>query len=106
MFRIGLKELWARKRRLAGTFLAVLLGASFLCGTLVLGDTLEANFDGLFTDANGGTDAIIRSRGLIEASAEGPTNRVRGSVDPRWPTRSAVSMGSRRPSRRSRGTDN
>lgn len=82
MFRIGLKELWAHKRRLAGTFLAVLLGASFLCGTLVLGDTLEANFDGLFTDANGGTDAIIRSRSLIEASAEGPTNRVRGSVDP------------------------
>lgn len=81
MLRIGLKGLWAHKRRLAGTFLAVLLGASFLSGTLVLGDTLEANFAGLFSDANAGTDVIVRSRSVIEASAQGPTDRVRGTVD-------------------------
>jgi putative ABC transport system permease protein len=81
MLRIGLKGLWAHKRRLAGTFLAVLLGASFLAGTLVLGDTLEANFEGLFADANAGTDVIVRSETVIEASARGPTDRVRGFVD-------------------------
>lgn len=81
MLRIGLKGLWAHKRRLAGTFRAVLLGASFLSGTLVLGDTLEANFEGLFSDANAGTDVIVRSRSVIEASAQGPTDRVRGTVD-------------------------
>jgi putative ABC transport system permease protein len=61
MTRFALKSAWARKRRLAGTFLAVFLGVSFLSGTLVLGQTLQRNFDQLFADANAGTDALVRS---------------------------------------------
>ena len=71
-----LPALWAARasrRRLLGTFLAVFLGIAFLSGTLVLGDTLRANFDTLFTDANAGTDALIRSASTIEAdSGRGP----------------------------------
>ena len=67
MLNVTLKGLRAHKRRLFGTFLAVFLGIAFLAGTLVLGDTLRANFDTLFADANAGTDAIIRSASIIEA---------------------------------------
>ena len=67
MFNVTRKGLRAQKRRLLGTFLAVFLGIAFLSGTLVLGDTLRANFDTLFADANAGTDALIRSASTIEA---------------------------------------
>lgn len=67
MFTVTLKGLQAHKRRLLGTFLAVFLGIAFLSGTLVLGDTLRANFDTLFAGANAGTDALIRSASTIEA---------------------------------------
>ena len=67
MINVTLKGLAAHKRRLVGTFLAVFLGIAFLSGTLVLGDTLRANFDTLFADANAGTDALLRSASTIEA---------------------------------------
>jgi putative ABC transport system permease protein len=60
MMTLTLRGLWARKRRLAGTFLAVFLGVAFLTGTVVLGDTMRASFDDLFTEANAGTDAVVR----------------------------------------------
>jgi putative ABC transport system permease protein len=60
MSSLALKELLAHKRRLLGTFLAVFLGIAFLSGTLVLGDTMRANFDRLFTNANAGTDVVVR----------------------------------------------
>ena len=55
MFNVTLTGLWARKRRLIGTSLAVVLGVAFLAATLVLGDTMRAGFDQAFTDANAGT---------------------------------------------------
>ncbi|MEU9336072.1 FtsX-like permease family protein [Streptomyces sp. NPDC048290] len=58
--RLGLASLRAHRRRFAGTFLAVFLGVSFLAGTLVMGDTLRASFDTLFTTATSGTDAVVR----------------------------------------------
>ena len=41
----------AHTRRLLGTGFAVCMGVAFLAGTMVLGDTLRANFDRLFTTA-------------------------------------------------------
>jgi putative ABC transport system permease protein len=67
MLNVTLRGLRAQKRRMFGTFLAVFLGIAFLSGTLVLGDTLRANFDTLFADANAGTDAVVRSASTIEA---------------------------------------
>jgi putative ABC transport system permease protein len=92
MLSISLKGLWAHKRRLVGTFLAVFLGVAFLSGTLVLGDTLRGNFDNLFTEANAGTDVVVRhasnlstdpgepdtQRGLIDASLVNSVRDVKG----------------------------
>jgi len=52
---------WSRKRRLAGTALAIVLGVTFLTATLVLGDTARAGFRSAFAEANEGTDAVVRS---------------------------------------------
>ncbi|MDL4815799.1 ABC transporter permease [Actinomadura opuntiae] len=72
------KELWGRKRRMAGSLVAVFLGVTFLTGTLVLGDTLASSIDGYFSGAYGKSDVSVRnatkvsdepwgSRGPIEA---------------------------------------
>ncbi|MFI6492367.1 ABC transporter permease [Streptomyces sp. NPDC050564] len=68
--RISVASLRAHKRRFAGTFLAVLLGVSFLAGTLVMGDTLRAGFDTMFGNATEGTDAVVRSADTITTPGE------------------------------------
>src|ERR687894_2119273 len=77
MLFLTIREMRTHVRRLAGTSLAVVLGVAFLTGTLVLGSTLRANFDDLFTEVNAGTDVVVRTgtdlgmdspRGLIDVS--------------------------------------
>ncbi|HZD70748.1 MAG TPA: ABC transporter permease, partial [Actinomycetes bacterium] len=77
MVRVNLKSLWAHKRRFAGTLLAVLLGVAFLSGTLVLGDTLRANFDTLFASVTADTGAVVRSATKVDSSPASP----RGPID-------------------------
>ncbi len=77
--RISLRSLRAHKRRLAGTFFAILLGVSFLAGTLVLGDTLRHSFDTLFADANAGTDAVVRNADVLDTA--NTVGGVRAPVD-------------------------
>ncbi|MFD8085558.1 FtsX-like permease family protein [Kitasatospora sp. NPDC059722] len=79
VLRLGLRSLRAHKRRLAGTLLSILLGVSFLTGTMVLGDTLRANFDTLFADANAGTDVVVRSADVLDSP--GTPGGVRAPVD-------------------------
>jgi len=76
MIAITARSLWARKRRLVATLLAVALGVAFLAGTLLLSDTLRANFDRLFTQADGGTDVVLRG-----ATQIGSGNSARTGVD-------------------------
>ncbi len=89
MFRTTLKSIGAHKRRLLATCSAVLLGVAFLSGTLVLGDTMRSGFGDMFTEANAGTDAVVRSatevgeddfteRGLIDARVVDDLARVEG----------------------------
>src|ERR687891_704656 len=89
MFKLTVKTLWSHKRRLIGTFGAVAMGVAFLSGTLVLSDTLRANFDALFARANAGVDAVVRSadsmetdfgrqRPPLDASLAGPLGSVDG----------------------------
>ena len=90
MTKISFQNLWARKRRLFGTFLAVFLGVAFLSGTLALGDTLSNNFDTLFSKVTRGTDAVVRGatkvsgdrpraqRGPVDQSLVGPVRGVSG----------------------------
>jgi putative ABC transport system permease protein len=65
MLAVTASSLWAHKRRLAGTVFAIFLGVAFLTGTLALSDTLRANFNSLFANANAGTDAVVRSSTTI-----------------------------------------
>jgi len=92
MVTVAFSEMWSHKRRLAGSMIAVVLGVAFLAGTLLLGDTLKANFDKLFTTANGGTDVILRgstqigsdinqSRSGIDASLLGLARSTAGIAD-------------------------
>lgn len=66
MWRTTISSLLAHKRRLLGTCLAVVLGVAFVSGTLVLGDSTRAGFQDLFTEANDGTDAFVRSSTEID----------------------------------------
>jgi putative ABC transport system permease protein len=69
MWTFAARNLRAHKRRLVSTVLAVALGVAFLAGTLLLSDTLRANFGQLFTQANGSTDVVIRSATQISGDA-------------------------------------
>jgi putative ABC transport system permease protein len=69
MWTFTARNLRAHKRRLVSTVLAVALGVAFLAGTLLLSDTLRANFDKLFTQADGSTSVVIRSATKISADA-------------------------------------
>lgn len=69
MWILAAHNLRARKRRLVSTVIAVALGVAFLAGTLVLSDTLRANFGQLFTQANGSTSVVIRSATQISGGA-------------------------------------
>src|SRR5215211_7863335 len=80
MGTVMFKGLLAHKRRLIGTFLAVFLGVAFLSGTLVLGDTLRGNFDDLFTEANAGTDVVVRHASKLSTDPGEPDSQ-RGLLD-------------------------
>src|SRR5258708_5938734 len=69
MWTFTVRNLWPRKRRLISMVLAVALGVAFLTGTLLLSDTLRANFDKLFAQADGSTSVIIRSATKISGGA-------------------------------------
>ncbi len=70
MLKLTLRNLAAHKRRLIGTSLAVCLGVAFLAGTFVLGDTMAANFDRLFTSSIGQTDAVVRNANQVGGDVE------------------------------------
>ncbi|MFI5958616.1 FtsX-like permease family protein [Cryptosporangium sp. NPDC051539] len=61
MVRVLLSGLRARRRRLAGTFVAVLLGVAFLAATLTMTATMTSAIDGFFSKANAGIDVVVRS---------------------------------------------
>jgi len=61
MFNLIVKNLGARKMRLLITSFAVMLGVAFMAGTLVFTDTIGRTFDGLFAEANVGTDSYVRA---------------------------------------------
>lgn len=55
----------AHKRRLVGLVAAISLGVAFLTGTLVLGDTMRASFDQVFSTANAGIDAVVQGKTIV-----------------------------------------
>lgn len=67
-----ISSLWARKRRLLGGAIAIVIGVAFLAATLVLGDAMKGGIHSLLAEGNSGTDALVRSEleiGTAEMSA-------------------------------------
>ncbi len=90
MIKLTLRNLAAHKRRLIGTSLAVCLGVAFLAGTFVLGDTMAANFDRLFTSSIGETDAVVRNDNRVGGDVETAQALVpQATVDRRSPPSTA-----------------
>jgi putative ABC transport system permease protein len=67
MRRVTLRSLWAHKRRLVSTVLAVLLGVAFMAGTFVLSDTIRTSFDDIFSDLNAELDAQVDGEVLFSS---------------------------------------
>jgi putative ABC transport system permease protein len=61
MWKTIWKGIWSHKRRLLGTSTAVMLGVAFLAASLAMGETMTKGFDDLFTEANAGTDVVVRN---------------------------------------------
>jgi putative ABC transport system permease protein len=74
MIRTASKGVFAHKLRLALTALAIVMGVSFVSGTFVLSDTINARFTTLFTDVYAGVDATVRT-------AENDLNDELGAFD-------------------------
>lgn len=67
MRRVTLRSLWAHKRRLLSTVLAVLLGVAFIAGTFVLNDTIRRSFDDIFDELNADLDAQVDGEVLFSS---------------------------------------
>lgn len=76
MFRIALRSIAAKKRRLLGTAMSVLLGVAFLAGTSVFTDTIRRTFDDLFAGIYAETDTVVRAQESIDSPMSG-TQRAR-----------------------------
>ncbi len=62
MWHVTVKGIVAHQLRYALTALAVLLGVAFIVGTFVLTDTINATFDGLYSQVYQGTSAVVRAK--------------------------------------------
>jgi putative ABC transport system permease protein len=60
VIRVALRGLRGNARRLVGTFIAIVLGVSFMSGVRILGDTTRASFDSLFATIGNGIDVVVR----------------------------------------------
>ena len=74
MFKIVLQGLFARKRRLVTSALAVVLGVAFTAGTLVLTDTMTHIFNDLSAGVYKGTDAVVRAKAVFDAGYASDAN--------------------------------
>jgi len=81
MLKITMRNLVAHKRRLVGTFLAVVIGVGFFSGVTTLTATIDKTFKDLFSNGNQGTDAFVRSSSKIEVQAGPGSFTQRGRVD-------------------------
>ena len=65
MRTLVLQSLWARKRRVIGAGIAVIIGIAFLTSTLLLGNAMTQGIDNLFTEGYSGTDVEVRSTSVM-----------------------------------------
>ncbi len=72
IFRQAVRNLLANKLRLVLTSLAVVLGVGFVVGALVLGDTINKAFDGVFATASNGVSVEVRGVKTVSESDRQP----------------------------------
>src|SRR5580700_10311450 len=68
MLGISLRSLLSHKLRLALTTIAVILGVSFVAGTFVLTDTINATFTSIFSTANAGVAVTVHGHPIAGSS--------------------------------------
>jgi putative ABC transport system permease protein len=66
MFRLAIKSMLAKKRRMLAMALSVMLGVAFLAGTFVFTDTIQRTFDDLFEGIYDETDTVVRAAASVE----------------------------------------
>src|ERR687885_1743442 len=71
MIAVALKGLAGRKVRALLTAFAVVIGVTMVSGTLVLTDTMQKAFDGIFTSSYQQTDAVIAGKQIVKGSQSG-----------------------------------
>ena len=71
MIAVALKGLAGRKVRALLTALAVVIGVTMVSGTLVLTDTIQKAFDGIFGASYEQTDAVIAGKQIVKGSQSG-----------------------------------
>lgn len=91
MLRTSFKNLLVRRRRLLATALAVVIGVSFVAGTLVLTDTINRTFTGLYSTVYKGTSAAVRSKAAFNGIQN--SGQQRAPVDARLVTSLATVKG-------------
>jgi putative ABC transport system permease protein len=74
VLRVTLKNLVARKVRLAMSAFAIVLGVAFVAGSYVFTDTLDKTFEEIFSDLNG--DVVVRPEGFLGLSSLVGNNSV------------------------------
>ena len=76
MFKLTARGLWAHKLRFALTGLAVVLGVAFMAGTMILTDTMDRTFSGLFETSNAGIDVVVQRPVAVDAEFNDARERV------------------------------
>jgi putative ABC transport system permease protein len=94
MRKVTVSGLLARKLRLALTALAIVLGVTFVTGTLILGDTLNSTFNNLIGTAYQHVSLEIRGKAVLNESGAAA---VQGTADRKPVPESIASAVSRLP---------
>src|SRR3712207_1718882 len=71
MIAVALKGLAGRKVRALLTAFAVVIGVTMVSGTLVLTDTIQKGFDGVFAASYEQTDVVIAGKEIVKGSESG-----------------------------------
>ena len=66
MWKVTLRSIAAKKLRILLTSVAIVLGVAFMCGTLVLSDTITRTFNNLVVNVNSGLAAQVRGKAAFK----------------------------------------
>ena len=80
MWKVVLRGITQRKRRLVSTVLAVVIGVGFIVGVFVLSDTIRQTFNDLFSSVYRGTDVVVTGKGQLDSGFRQTPKRLPASL--------------------------